>query len=156
MDNFYFIFIFLLIMVFCLFVFVFVGPHPLHMEVPRLGIKLELQLLTYTTATAMWDPSHICKLHHSSRQCQIPNLLSNARDQTCILMDTGRIWFPLSHDRNSDVHYFKNAGKIVAMESMKRTDLLPYQAPLSITLQKLILLKASILSVHIGCFHNSK
>ena len=31
-----------------------------HMEVPRLGVKLELQLLAYTTATAMQDPSYIC------------------------------------------------------------------------------------------------
>ena len=31
--------------------FVFLGPHPHHMEVPRLGIKLELQLPAHTTAT---------------------------------------------------------------------------------------------------------
>ena len=29
------------------------------MEVPRLGVKPELQLLAYATATAMWDLSHI-------------------------------------------------------------------------------------------------
>ena len=29
----------------CLFVFVFLGPHPWHMEVPRLGVKAEPQLL---------------------------------------------------------------------------------------------------------------
>ena len=28
-----------------LFIYVFLGPHTWHMEVPRLGIKLELQLL---------------------------------------------------------------------------------------------------------------
>ena len=28
----------------------FLGPHPWHMEVPRLGVKLELQLPAYTTA----------------------------------------------------------------------------------------------------------
>ena len=49
------------------------------MEVPRLGVKLELQLPAYTIATAMWDPSHICDLHCSLRQCQIFNLLSEAR-----------------------------------------------------------------------------
>ena len=27
------------------------------------GIKLELQLLAYTTATAMQDLSHVCDLH---------------------------------------------------------------------------------------------
>ena len=38
------------------------------MEVPDLGIELELQLLAYTTATAMQDLSHICDLHCSSQQ----------------------------------------------------------------------------------------
>ena len=42
-----------------------------HMEVPRLGVELELQLLAYTTATATQDPSHTCDLHHSSQQCWI-------------------------------------------------------------------------------------
>ena len=31
----------------------FLGPRPQGMEVPRLGVKLELQLLAYTTAPAM-------------------------------------------------------------------------------------------------------
>ena len=34
---------------------VFLGPHPRHMEVPRLGVKSELHLLAYTTATAILD-----------------------------------------------------------------------------------------------------
>jgi len=52
------------------------------MEVPRLGIKLELQLPAYTTATAaMLDwRSRFCDLHHSSWQCGILNPLSEARD----------------------------------------------------------------------------
>ena len=29
----------------------FLGPHPQHMEVPRLRVELELQLLAYATAT---------------------------------------------------------------------------------------------------------
>ena len=45
------------------FFWVVLGLHLRHMEVPRLGIQLELQL----PATAMWDLSHICNLHHSSR-----------------------------------------------------------------------------------------
>ena len=52
------------------------------MDVPRLGVELELQLLGYTTAMATWDPSHISNLYHSSQQHQILNLLSEARDQT--------------------------------------------------------------------------
>ena len=49
------------------------------MEIPRLGVKLELQLLAYTTAPATWDPSWVFNLHHSSQQCRIPDLLSEAR-----------------------------------------------------------------------------
>ena len=45
---------------------VFLGLHMRHTEVPRLGVKLELQLLAYTTATATQDPSCFCDLHPSS------------------------------------------------------------------------------------------
>ena len=58
------------------------------MEVPRLGVELELQLLVYTTAIAAWDLSCICDLCHSLWQYWILNPLSEARDQTCILIDT--------------------------------------------------------------------
>ena len=57
------------------------------MEVPRLGGESKLQLLTYATATAMQDLSQVCDLHHSSGQHQILNPLSEATDQTCILVD---------------------------------------------------------------------
>ena len=65
--------------------FFFLGPHPQHREVPRLGVKLELQLLAYTTVTAMQDLSRIFVLHHSSGQRQILHPLSEARDQTHVL-----------------------------------------------------------------------
>ena len=57
-----------------------------HMEVPRLGVKLELQLPAYTTATATQDLSHVCDLHYSSEQHQILNPLSKARDQTLVVI----------------------------------------------------------------------
>ena len=41
------------------FIFCFLGLHLWHMEVPRLGVKLELQLLAYATATAMQDLSSV-------------------------------------------------------------------------------------------------
>ena len=43
----------------------FLGLHLQHLEVPGLGVMLELQLLACTTGTAMPDPSHIHDLHHS-------------------------------------------------------------------------------------------
>ena len=60
--------------------------------VPRLGVQLELYLLAYTTATATADPSRVCNLHYSSWQLHILNPLSEARDQTCILMDTSWVY----------------------------------------------------------------
>ena len=59
------------------------------MEVLELGFKSELKPLVYAiaTATAMQDPSHVCDLHHSSRQRWILNPLSGAKDRTCVLMD---------------------------------------------------------------------
>ena len=61
------------------------------MEVPRLGVKSELQLPAYATATAMPDLSSICNLHHSLWQRRILNPLNEAGDQTRILMDTSQI-----------------------------------------------------------------
>ena len=73
----------------------------MEIEIPRLGVKWELQLLAYATATAMPDlsricdlhhshynarSSHICKLQHSSQQQQILKPLSEAGNQTHILI----------------------------------------------------------------------
>ena len=45
----------------CLVSFLFfLGLHPRHVEVPRLGVKSELQLPAYTTATATADMSRVC------------------------------------------------------------------------------------------------
>ena len=44
--------------------------------------------LAYTTATATQDLSHICDLYRNLGQQGILNPLSEARDQTHILMDT--------------------------------------------------------------------
>ena len=56
------------------------GPHLQHMEVPRIEVKLELQLPTY--ATAMPDQRRIFDLCCSLQECWIFNPLSliKARD----------------------------------------------------------------------------
>ena len=74
-------------------IFFFLGLHPWLMEVPRLGVQLELQLPAYATVTAIPDLSHICNLHHSSWQHWILNLLSKARNETLNLMLPSQICF---------------------------------------------------------------
>ena len=59
------------------------------MEVPGLGIKLELQLLAYATATATRDPSRICDLH----QHQILNPLREAQGRTSNITVTSSVNF---------------------------------------------------------------
>ena len=68
------------------FFFFFLGSHHQHMEVSRLGVKLELELQATATATAraLRDLSQACNLYHSSQQRQIPDALSKARDRTCL------------------------------------------------------------------------
>ena len=46
--------------------------HPWNMEVPRLGVESQLQLLAYATATAISDLSCVCDLQHSSWQMLDP------------------------------------------------------------------------------------
>ena len=54
---------------------------------------IEATAAAYTTATAIPHPSRVCNLHHSSRQRQILNPLSEARDRTCNLMVPSQIHF---------------------------------------------------------------
>ena len=62
------------------------------MEVPRLGVKLDLELLAGHSISKQ-DLSHVFNLHHSSWQCRIADILSKARDGTQNLMDTSWICF---------------------------------------------------------------
>ena len=72
----------------------FLGLLPQHMEVPRLGVKSELQLPAYTIATVTRDPSCVSDLHPSSWQHWILNPLSETRHRTCLLTDASWIYFP--------------------------------------------------------------
>ena len=82
---------------FILFIYVFLDLHLQHMEVPGLGVKSELQLPAYSTATATPDLKLVCKLYSSSQQCWILNPLSDTRDWTRIFMYTSQVLNPLSH-----------------------------------------------------------
>ena len=85
------------------------------MEVPRLGVELELQLPAYTRASETWDPSRIDNLCCSLQQCQTLSPLTRARDQTCILMDISWVLNLLSHNRNSLSPYFREMASIQAL-----------------------------------------
>ena len=87
--------------------FFFLWPH-LHIEVPGLGVKLELQLLAYATVSATLELSHICSLLCSLQQRQILYPLREARDLTYISMDTRQILNLLSHNGKSKKIYFIN------------------------------------------------
>ena len=52
------------------------------MEVPRLGVKSELQPLAYATATAKPDPSCVCHYTTAHDNSISFKPLSKARDQT--------------------------------------------------------------------------
>ena len=61
------------------------------MEVPRLGVQLELQPLAYATASR--DLNQVCDLYHVSQQRRLLNPLNKARDQARNLMVPSRIHF---------------------------------------------------------------
>ena len=71
------------------------------MEVPGAGAELEGQQQAAVTAVATPDLSCVCDLHYSSRQYQILSPWSEARDRTCVLMDTSQVLNPLNHNRYS-------------------------------------------------------
>ena len=69
------------------------------------GCTCLLILSFLAEASATPDLSRICDLLCSLRQCQILKPLSETRDQTCILKDTGLVLNPLSHSGNSEITF---------------------------------------------------
>ena len=96
----------------------FLALHMQHMDVPRLGVKSDLQLPAYATAMATQDLSRVCDLHHSSQQGWILSLLSEARDQTCNLMVPSQVHNQMSHNRNSWMSYIL-IKKVVPVEFLR-------------------------------------
>ena len=104
---------------FCLFfVFFMAAPATYGSSQPR------VQIGAAAMATATQDPSHICKLHHSSQQCWILNPQSKARDRTLLLMVTSWVLLiTLSHNGNSKSRIFKTkalADRLVKDHQSKR------------------------------------
>ena len=108
-----FSFLFFLFFFFCLFIFVFLGLYLGRLEVPRLGVRAELQLPAYPTATAPQHPSHICNLHHSSQQCWSLNPLSEARDGTGILMDASGVHYHWATSGTPNVGHIFNCVTVI-------------------------------------------
>ena len=94
--------------------FLFLLPYLWHIEVSQLGVKSEIQMQAYATATVTLDPSHICDLGCSLWQRRILNPQRKARNQTHILTDTmsgsqpnGLQWKPL-FNFYSTIHLMSN------------------------------------------------
>ena len=98
-----------------LFYFCFLGPHLWHMEVLRIGVQSELQLLAYATATAPSDLSCICNLYHSSWKHWILNPLSKTTSHTHNLMVPSRIHFCAPRQQLHTQHF------LVVLEGFQST-----------------------------------
>ena len=61
------------------------------MEVPGLGVEMELWRPAYVIAIATPDPNRVCNLRCSSREHWILNPLSKAMDQTPVFMDNSQV-----------------------------------------------------------------
>ena len=79
----------------CLFIYLFLGPHPSIWKFPGQGSNWSCNCwpTPQPQQPATPDPSHICDLYPSSQQCQNLNPLSEARDQTLVLMDASQVCY---------------------------------------------------------------
>ena len=84
---------------------IFLGQHPRHMEVPRLGVKSELQLPAYTIATDAGSELHLWSTP------QLPETLDHwppeqGQRSNMHPYDTSQIPFLLHHRGNAAFVYF--------------------------------------------------
>ena len=64
------------------------------------------------TATATPDLGCVCKLHHSSRQCQILNPLSKSRDRTCVLVNPSHTRLHCSRTGKIDLYIWSGVSAL--------------------------------------------
>ena len=147
----------------CLFVCLFLLFRVTHIwKFPDLGSN---QSCSSATVTATLDLSCIYDLHHSSQQCWIPEPLSEARDQTCILRDTSWIHFPCATTAIPVLFYFFDVkvNGIVSLISLSDLSLLSYRNAVDpyalifypATLPILLTSSNSLLVVSLGFSRNS-
>ena len=83
-----------------IFFFLFTATHA-HVEVPTPGVKLELHLPAYSTATAILDPSYICDLQQ--RFTSVTSLTQGVRPgiELASSWRQHQVLNPLNHSWNS-------------------------------------------------------
>ena len=101
-------FYFFIFKVFYFYFFVFLGTLLWCMEVPRLGVKSELQLPATATATAMPDPSQVCDL---TPYTAVPGNAGSLVDWMRQGLNSYPHGYksgslPLSHNGNSSLRFF--------------------------------------------------
>ena len=98
----------------CLFVFVFFSFFFFFRAIPAVygsswaKGRIRAAAAGLARAIATRDPSLTYDLHYSLQQWQLLNPLSEARDQTCILMNTSRFCNLLSHNGNSQQSFISH------------------------------------------------
>ena len=83
------------------FSFFFLRLHLRLMEMPRRGVKRELELPVYTTATAPWDLNRVRNLQDTLQQCWILNPLIETEMEPASLQILCWVLNLWSHNRNS-------------------------------------------------------
>ena len=86
-------------------------------DLHRLLLQGSNQSCSCQSRYATVDPNCVCNLHHSS-QHRILNLWSEARDQTCILMDTRSGSLPLSHNGHWFLFFWSNLKIFLILEGI--------------------------------------
>ena len=75
------------------FLILFLGPNLWHMEVPRLGLEPELQLLASTTPQPQQGQIQAASATYISAYGKAGSLIGKFKNQTHIFTDIGRIYF---------------------------------------------------------------
>ena len=79
------------VLMFLLFIYCYFRAAPIAYRDSQARGQIGATGAPHATAIVTQDPSHVCDLHHSSQHRQFTDPLSEARDQTRILMDPRQV-----------------------------------------------------------------